>query len=247
MEPIPAASFGKSHIKLIAVSIILLVTATFMRGGFTLGKFGFSKAESAPNKLTLAEAKAQAHQIVAEKYGDDNSSSLAEKSQAQLAEIDPNFGQGSVLGASIGVDGNIDISSVLNSDAISSAKINVYQTENKLQLNGYGTQLHAIEEKFGAVILLGALTTRDQASLQQAQSGYKNIISALQEMQVPAQFEEYHRMKLVYYSSLVSMADSMASEGPSEQAATATTLFFSLNEKLETLRSQLESQYGVLL
>jgi len=248
MEPIPLASFGKSHVKLIAVSVILLIAASFMRGGLKLGSFGFSSAQSAPEGLTLEEAKVQARQIVAERHGlDSDSAAMAEQAQAQLAEIDPTYGDGSVLGSSIGTDGNIDTDSILNSDAVNSIQINTYQTDDRLQLNFYASQVHAVESHYGAIALLGALGTREQSSLLAAQAGYKNIISELQGIKVPSQFSQYHKMKLVYYSALASMADSMASEGPNEQAATAASLFFSLNDKIDALRPQLESQYGVIL
>ncbi len=248
MEPIAAGSFGKSHIKLIALSILLLVAATFMRGGFTLGAFGFSSAESAPEKMTYEQAQAKAKQMIEEKYsalpagGQD-----PEQLQQQLAEVDPNYGQGAVLGTSVTSDGNIDVESLMGSDALKAVDVKTYSTDNKLELNAYGSQIRAIENKHGAFVLMGALSTREKSALAQASTGYKNIISDLQSLAVPEQFEEYHRMKLIYYSALVSMAESMASEGPNEQAATATSLFFSLNDKIDTLGSQLESQYGVLL
>lgn len=248
MEPIPAVSFGKSHLKLIGASILLLIAALFMRGGFTLGSFGLSQADSAPKRITLAEAQAQAHQIVMEQSGGvADGAALAEKTQEQLAEIDPNFGGGAVLGASVGDDGNLNVDELLNSSAIKSAQINIYQTQDPLQFTAYSSQVHDLENKYGAIILMTALSTRDQASLQKAQAGYKSIIAGLQAMQVPSQFEEFHRIKLVYYSALATMAESMASEGPNEQAATATSLFFSLNDKLESLSAQLASQYGVML
>lgn len=248
MEPIAAGSFGKSHIKLIALSILLLVAATFMRGGFTLGAFGFSSAESAPEKMTYEQAQAQARQMVEEKYASMPAGGQSpEQLQNQLAEIDPNYGQGEVLGTSVTSEGNIDVESLMSSDVLKSVDIKTYTTDNRLELNGYGSQVRAIENQHGAVVLMGALSTRENSALMQANRGYKNIISDLQTISVPEQFEEYHRMKLIYYSALASMAESMASEGPSEQAATATSLFFSLNDKIDTLGSQLESQYGVLL
>jgi hypothetical protein len=247
MEPIPAASFGKSHIALIGVSIVLLVAATFMSGGLKLSSFSFSSAQSAPKGLTLAEAQAQAHQIIAERNGTGtgDSTALAAQNQEQLAEVDPSYGKGSVLGAS--TDSSADVDQVLNSDAIASLPISSYQTSDPLQFNGYARSVHAVESKYGADVLLGALTTRDQASLQAAAAAYKNIIAGLLEVKVPSQFIEYHRMKLVYYSALAGMASSMATDGADDQTAAAASLFFTLNDKLQALQTQLESQYEVIL
>ena len=242
------ASFGKSHLKLIAVSVILLIAATFMRGGLKLSSFSFSTAKSAPQGMTLEEAKAKARQIVAERHGSAvDQSVLAEQTQDQLAEIDASYGGGEVLGAATASEGNMDADSVLNSEAVNSIQINTYQTSDKLRLNSYASQVHAVEGKYGAVVLLGALGSREQSGLQAARAGYKNIISSLQALLVPSQFSEYHKMKLVYYSALASMADSMASEGPNEQAAAAASLFFSLTDKIDALGTQLETQYGVIL
>jgi hypothetical protein len=248
MEPIPAASFGKSHISLIAVSIVLLVAASFMRGGLKLGSFGFSSAKSAPKPLTYEEIKAMAHDKVAQNNAAAADSSASDaQTQAQLAEVDPTYGTGSVLGASIGPASDADVDQVMNSGLISSLPISTYQTTDALQFNAYASAVHAVENKYGGEALIGALTTRDQASLQSATSSYKNIITGLMAVKVPTQFLEYHRMKLVYYSSLAQIASSMSGDGNNDTAASAASLFFSMNDKILALQSRLESQYEVIL
>lgn len=249
MESNPVFSFGKNHLGLIAISIVLLSVATFMRGGFTLGAFSFNKAESAEQGLTYEQAKEQAQKIVAEKYAGigSNTEAQSQLTQQQLAEVDPNYGEGAVLGTSVDSQGNIDVDNLLSSQTMQALQIFTYETQDRLQLNYYGTQVSEIENKNGALLLFSALSSREQSSLQRAASGYKTIAAELQAMQVPTQFEQYHRMKLVYYSSLATMAESMASEGPGEQAATAASLFFALNEKIANLGAQLETELGVML
>lgn len=253
MEPIPAASFGKSHIKLIAVSIILLVAASFMRGGLKLSSFGAASAESAPKPITLEEAQAKAHAIVAAQAtadGDD-SAAAAQQTKEQLAELDPNLADelagGSVLGASTGVDPTVDADQVLNSDTVTSLPITSYVTSDSLDFNTYATQIHRVESKYGANVIIGALSGRDEASLQGAANNYKGIVAELRTMRVPSQFLEYHRMKLVYYAALAQMASSMTADGPDDSAASAASLFFSLNDKIKSMRTQLNSQYEVIL
>lgn len=252
MESIPATSFGRSHIKLIAVSVVLLTTALFMRGGFTLGSFGFSSSEAAPKPMTLLEAQAKAHEIVAAQNaanGTSDSAAADAQTQSDLAQLDPSFGTGSVLGASTGVgaDTSVNADDVLNSDVVTSLPITTITTNDPLDFNTYAIQVHAIESKYGANIIIGALSGRDEASLQSAANNYKGIVSEFRVMKVPTQFLEYHRMKLVYYSALAQMATSMSASGPDDTASSAASLFFSLNDRIKTLKNQLMTQYEVVL
>jgi hypothetical protein len=247
MESDSGTSFARGHIKLIVLSVVALTAALFMRGGFTLGAFNFGHAKADKPGMTYEQALAQARQILAQQGGAQGSADSSQ-TQSQLAELDPTMSApGQVLGASTGLDTSVDPDEVLNSDVVTSLPLNIYQTNDRYDWNDYALQLHQIESEYGTNFAIGALSGRDPQSLESSAQTYKAVVAELRNLKVPSQFENYHRMKIVYYTSLAQMALSMSPNGPDDNAISAASLFYSLGDKIKTARVQLSAQYGVVL
>ncbi len=235
--------FTSAHFLLIAACLVLLLGFSVVKGSLTwqtlINLNPLHAAAETSKVLTYDQIKAQVDATYQASYTADD------KTKEQLAEVDPTYGIGEVLGAS--TDTTIpNADDVLKPEQVSTIKVKTYATDNPKDWQDYSDKLKFVEDYYGASDLLQAFTTQDTEALKKAEPIYLSLIGELKAMPVPSQFEQYQQYKIMYYASLVDMARSYTSTDPSA-GSSAGLLFFSLQDKVSNLQAQLSQQYGLSL
>lgn len=243
--------FTAGHFGLIALCLALLLTFSVVKGNLSWSSLvnvvhSIQAAAPEPHVMTYDEAAQVAANQAPAASATDDSQALQQAQQQQLAQVDPSLGDsGQVLGAS--TDALPSIDQMFTEQKLSAIQLSLIQNATPTQRQQYATQVKFVESYYGTGTLLSALTTQDKDQLTQAEQGYANIITELGQIKVPTEFEQYHKLKMIYYSTLMAMANSMAGNDPNADMSTAGTIFFGLNDKLNTMAADLSSRYGVSL
>lgn len=230
------------HLGIIAACAVILLALTVMKGGF---RFSLKSSSASQPGLTYEEAKKMA---VAQMGGEPESTYDPDIAQQQLAMIDPSLADGQVLGASTGLEGMMPAAETVFTDSIlNQIKIREMNESGVEAVKKYADQLTAAESQFDILTLLGFLAGQDAKSLETVPAKTKEIILALAAVEVPKELAEYHRLKMIYFTTMGNVALNLAGKTGDADLDNSTTLFFSLTERLQNIQAEIYNKYSVTL
>jgi len=245
------SSFGftAGHFMLIAACIVALLGFAFLRGDVTWAKLTSNlpllHAASTQPLVTYDQALAQAKQ----QLGMDNalpaqSGVVANQQKSDVALLDASSTAGSVLGASTEPLPSVD--ELFTQEKLDAINVNSTPVTNQQTVQDYFNNITVVEINYNAPVLLSAFAAQNSDVLSKTHDAYLQMIADLRGIPVPAGLVTYHKMKLVYYSTLASLADSMSSgDSGRSDSILAGNLYFELSGKVDQMETQLKAQYGI--
>jgi len=230
------------HLGLILLCAGLLVGITFMKGGFKLSLGG--EAKGAAQKYTLEQARRD----VALELGEGGESLNNSNTANQLALLDLDLAQGSVLGASTEGDGVFPAAEeIFTPQVLDVIKLNIINENSKESIIKYARDSMLAESESGAFNLLASLNSTDSEVLLDTSSEAKKIVSSLAKIQVPGELEEYHKLKMIYYITLGDLGGGLGGASAGVDFDSAAVGFFSLADKLGKIETEIFNKYEVRL
>lgn len=231
------------HIGIIAFCAMVLIALTFIKGGF---HFSLGSANpSFSNALTYEQAKQETFAVMGSAPNIQAGSSQA---QNQIAMLDPNLQQGSVLGTSTGVSDLFPAAeTVFTPDVLGQIKINLQKNSGPDSVQIYANQISALEADSDVLSMISDLNSDDAKILAAIPDKTKKMVEALAKISVPSDLAEYHRLKMVYYTTFGNLATNLSGQQGLSDTDSATTLFFSLTDRLERIRTEILNKYNLTL
>lgn len=234
--------FTKGHIATIAVCALALAGIGFMKNGFN---FSLSKASSGEIKpytyeMALAEVESQ---------GSSSGEHSADENRNQLAMLDSNFSEGSVLGASTGTLDSVipDAQDTLTPEVLAPIKINLLPNTTTESLKQYVEDVRAVELQDEADVILSNLNSDDKKLLEETAKKVIPLVQDLLLVPVPKALEEYHKIKMIYYLQLSNLAEGYAGVVNAPDPKETGMQVFSVTERLSKIQSEISDKYGVRL
>lgn len=234
--------FTKGHIATVAVCALVLVGIGFMKNGFNFSLTKASSAEVKPYTYEMALAEVQAGSV-------DGQGTTEEENRNQLAMLDSNFSEGSVLGASTGTLESVipDAEETLTAEVLAPIKINVLSYTSEESLKQYAEDVRAIEIQDEADMILASLNSDDKMLLQDTAKKVIPLVEDLLLVPVPKALEEYHKIKMIYYLQLSNLAEGYAGVANAPDPKETGMQVFSVMERLSKIQSEILATYGVRL
>lgn len=228
--------FNINHIGLIGVFFLLILGLTFTQEPLLLEnllKFKFLKADNTTEQQVASESASAAPISEA---GIDN---IIDEKNKLSSLIDPSFSEGSVLGLS--TDAQESITDILSEKNLSSIPVKqVDDTKENISL--YVDQVQLVEDYYGSILILSAISSQDVTASTQAIPLTQNIISELKAMDVPTKLVRFHRLKMMHYSVVLNMLENIAYQKSPKDKAAAGVLFFEITNAMESSKSDLVNQ-----
>ena len=235
-------NFG--HFGAIMLCALVLVFVSWMKSGF---HFDFApSAQSAAPSLTYEQAEAQA---VAE-VGGSPASNVADAGQTadEVAMLDPSSQNGSVLGTSTDDSALFPpADDIITPAMLDQIKIKAIPDSGADAVTAYSEKVTYVESTFNSLGLLADLNSEDQATLKTAGANANQIVAALGQIPVPNELVQYHKLKMMYYTTIGYLAKNFSGETTNLSVENLSTLMFSLSEKLDALESDMMTKYNVQL
>ncbi len=237
------AQIHGGHLALIALCAVLLVGVTFMKNGFTLH---VKAGEEKKVKVTKAEIERQVAMEMNQNYqtGGDNQDEIA-----KLAIVDPNFSEGLVAGTSTAsqIEG-LPSASDIPDEVLNAIKVLILDgPTNATTVMEYANQVVLVESTHNAMGLLIAVSGEDVEAAKAARPELDALILDLAKVPVPSQIQNYHKLKLMYYESLIQWANNSAQEPGAVNIETLSSGLLALTDKLSLTEREIEEAYGVTL
>ncbi|GEM_PF-3385237 len=240
--PKQAPALHGGHLALVAFCAAALIALATMKNGFSIPEvFSTSVQVQAPVKITYEDMR---HQVLAERGSVDTI--IQQKNQNQIALLDPTFGQARVLGAQTDQSPFPHAESIFTPELLSKITIKHSADTSPEAVESYVQQLLLAETNLHSLDIIASINSSDPKSQTFAQSQAKLLVAAFAQIPVPAGLEEYHRLKMVYYTIAAHLGDALGT-GKGEQVEGNSMLFFSLTDRIERLRQEASVRYHVEL
>jgi len=234
--------FTKEHIAMVAVCALSLAGIGFMKNGFNFSLTNSSRNEMKPFTYEMALAEVQG-------TIPDGQGTTEDENRNQLAMLDSNFSEGSVLGSSTGTLDSIipDAKDMLTPEILAPIKINLLSYTSDVSLNQYVEAVRFIELQDEADIILANLNTDDKTVLKETSKKVIPLVQDLLLVPVPKALEEYHKIKMIYYLQLSNLAEGYAGVPNAPDPKETGMQIFSVMERLSQIQSEILATYGVRL
>jgi hypothetical protein len=228
--------FNINHFGLIGVFFLLILGLTFTQEPLlleNLTKLKFLKADNA----TEATMTVQGAEVPpTSESAIDN---ILEEKNKLSSLIDPSFSEGSVLGLSTEAQESVtEILSDKNLNTITVKEV----SDSRDNISVYVDQLKLVEDYYGSILVLSAISTKDATAATEAMPLTKGIISELKAMNVPSGLVRFHRLKLMHYGVVLNMLENIATEKTSKDRAAAGMLFFEITNSMESAKTDLVNE-----
>lgn len=238
----PAFDLHFGHLGVIALAGLVLVGLTFMKAGFRLPLLSQTSSQK---QLTYDAVKSQ---VLAENSLQNSNQSQDQNgaSEQQLAIIDPSRQEAQVLGASIGLNGEFPAAEeMFTPQVLSVIKIKLLPDTNAEALKKYSSQVALVESYNQVADMIGKLNGDDKETLLQAAKDSKIVVANLALIQVPKDLAEYHKLKMMYYTTLGQMAEIFAGTRDNAELTNTSAIFFGLTQRMENIKSDIQNKYSV--
>jgi len=243
MQDTEAVQSGKEqihfgHLGIIFACAILLSGVMFMKNGFVLPKLRPAPAA----QYTYEQAHAEA---LAEAGGSEQN--LGNDSQTQLAMLDPSLGEGRVAGASTGTLADMGIQpaeEIWPQASLDQIPLKLVKNASTEQMQSYKEQLDQVETYYDSTGIFSSLDSEDKALLESTATRAYTLGSALLAMDVPEQFSEYHKYKIISYMQIKALLDGQLGKNGAMDDKEASLQIFSLLDKITRLKTEIFNKYN---
>ncbi|MCL5775350.1 MAG: hypothetical protein M1333_04045 [Patescibacteria group bacterium] len=226
------------HLGIILACAVLLSGVMFMKNGFTLPKFHSTPVAQYTYEQAHAEALAEAGRSD-QNYGND--------SETQLAMLDPSLGEGQVAGASTGTLADMGIQpaeEIWPQASLDQIPLKLIKNASTEQMQGYKEQLDQVETYYDSTGIFSSLDSEDRALLESTATRAYTLGSALLAMDVPEQFSEYHKYKIISYMQIKALLDGQLGKSGAMDDKEASLQIFSLLDKITRLKAEMLNKYN---
>ncbi|MDE2311538.1 MAG: hypothetical protein KGJ93_00405 [Patescibacteria group bacterium] len=234
--------FNFGHFGAVALCAVALLFTTWLKNGFSLSDRTSATAPGPVLTYEQARAEVAADQNSNQAQSPGNSKQTAE----DLATLDPNSYGGSVLGTSTDAEMFPPADQMLTPAMLDQIKINTIDATGSTTISQYSRDLTYVESQSNTLGLVADLNSGDAATLKKVEDNAKNVVANLAKIPVPKELAEYHKIKMMYFTTLGFMARGFAGD-QSVGMDNLSTIMFSLSEKLDQTESDIYNKYGVQL
>lgn len=238
---IQSLGFTLRHLQILVVAFLLIGSLTLAKTGINFKSFFVNADET--KQLTYEEVR---NKIYTENPLPTLEDSISAEDSAQLALLDRSLDQGEVLGDSIGIGTIPPADQIFNREQLDAIKINTQPT-NVDTIQKYKIDLLGVESQDEAIVLIGSLNSNDPAVLEKAKEQATTVMQKLFNVVVPDELADFHRYKLIYYQTLSGMVDGFASNSKDSNFENSSKIFFSVTNKIEQTKAEIQTKYNIEL
>lgn len=235
--------FTSGHAHLLLVAVAIFGVLFFAKSNLSLRAL-FVKADDKVEMLTYEDARAQ---VIAARGGEVGENPEAEaEAERQIALLDRSLDNGQVLGEAVGLEVPV-ADQIFSQDALNKIPVKVITNSLPDDAERYSNRIAYIETSNDVLSLLANINSEDSTTIKKSQIQATRIVQMLGSIYVPQDFVEYHRYKIMYYTSLINIADIWMKNRPETDLKIQSELMFSVMNRIESLKKNLQDQYHITL
>ncbi len=224
--------FNRNHFLIGLTAVAIFGVLVFSKTGVSLSAM-FTKADETQPVLTYEQAKGE---VFAEMGIIDEEKYLAEL-ENQFALLDRGQVDGAVLGQAIGIGAVPNSEQIFTREMLDQIPVIKSSDNSREAIQRYSELLLGAEAESGAMISIANLNSSDPSVLNQAKVSAAKAVSNLKSLSVPSELADFHRYKMIYYQNLVAIADSLINSDENQDLQNQTSIFLSITERINQIKS----------
>lgn len=241
ISKLKSLGFTAGHAHLLLVAVALFSVLIVAKSGINYRTMFASAESTKPQTLSYEDALSQAQADNAQ----PTEQSTAED-DAQIALLDRSLDSGQVLGDSIGIGTVPSAEQIFSREKLDQIKLNTVPTDSK-SIQMYSDNLIGVESQNDASTLIGNLNSSDPDVLKQTKQQADATVQKLSALIVPTELADYNRYQMIYYEALSNMAQGFATNTLDTDFQNTSKIFFSVTNKIEQTKSDIQQKYQVSL
>lgn len=234
--------FNRNHFLVGLTALALFAVLVFSKTGITLSAM-FTNADDSQPLLTYEQAKGEVYAqmgiVDAEKYLQDL--------ENQFALLDRGQVDGAVLGQAIGIGAVPSSEQIFTREMLDQIPVIKSSDNSREAIQRYSELLLGAEAESGAMISIANLNSSDPLVLNQAKESAAQAVSNLKSLSVPSELADFHRYKMIYYQNLAAIADSLINPDATQDLQNQTSIFLSITERINQIKSDIWDKLQVQL
>ncbi len=232
--------FTSGHAHLLLVAVAFFAVLFVAQSDISLRAL-FANADSEVTMITYEDM----HAKIASEYGGINLQADAE-AERQLALLDRSLDSGKVLGDVVGIGAIPSVDNIFTRAQLDTITVTTVATNNN-SVQKYAEDVLGVESQNGAVELMANLNSSDISVLRKTEEQVSVINSKLKGLTAPSELADFHRYKMIYYQSLASMANAFATNTLDTNFQNTSKIMFSVIERIEQGKNEIQNKYQVSL
>lgn len=229
--------FTQGHAHLLLVAVAFFAVLTFVQSDLSL-KALFANADDEVVMLTFDQVQSE----VEAEYGGISTEADA-VAEEQLALLDRQLDEGTVLGEAIGLGAIPSAESLYSPEQLNSVKIFSVVPTDQQSVVDYYDRILRIKSYYDTTQMFANLNSNSPEAMKDTQDTAKEIVYSMEQIPVPSELVEYHKYNVFYYQTLAAIAEPL-SGGEGDLSSYSKTLF-SLMNKIGNIESGINSKYNI--
>ncbi len=231
--------FTLAHAQLIAIAVVVFVILVATQSSLDI-KAMFAGASTPEKMLTYESVRTE---VLAENGSDSNQDEMNAENARQLAMLNLSD-NGEVLGVNSDFPSAEELFSpeMMDKIAIKHSSLN-----GDAAIKKYADQILYVESAVDVLALLTNMNNEDHSAVEQSQNSAKSMIASMAAVPVPSGLEDYHRYKMMYYTTLINIGDIWLGKRDQSELQDQSKILFSLTEKIESIKASVLTKSSISL
>ncbi|MBI3232413.1 MAG: hypothetical protein HYZ51_05070 [Candidatus Doudnabacteria bacterium] len=237
------------HLGAVVFCAVFLIAIAFLKGGYKVFQNQAGDKTQKAKTLTYQGAEAQSEKTLAEENKSVSSSNdLAGKNYQQLSIIDPNFGQGEVLGLNtneaLETLGYPDPKEIFAQGILDSFPVKMVNDGSEQAIENYKFEIDSPEIQNSVVALLASLSQDNSTELETQRD---EVLNALLAVEVPSPLVEYHKLNLLYYFFIVEAYKNNLVPDGTQKADNTDAALVVIPQRMSQIKKDIQTKYNIEL
>lgn len=235
--------FTIAHFATVGVCALALIALTFMKDGFSF-KANKTNAEGQTNsEVSYEKIKAK----VESKYSGETKIAETETDEKTMATLNPLHGAGDILGAASDSPLIPSADTLFPQVSLDKIEVKVFPDSSNEAMRRYVRDIAVIEATYNTIDMVTILAGTDQATMSKLGEDAKKVVSELKVTPVPPPLVQYHKMRMMMFTTMGMLADANAGKSPEISKNDLAAAFLSLIDKTDQISGEIYSKYQIEL
>lgn len=242
MNKLSALGFSRNHALLLGLGVVVFAILVYQKTDLSVSAMFATSAETG-ELLSYDQVRSE----LANTESGSSNIDVAKEMENKIALLDRQLEDGKVLGDSIGLGDIPSASEIFTPENLDSIKLNISNNNSIENLKRYQSQLTIIEADHDVISMLAKINSDNPSEISQSKTQAEEMIKSMVQISIPSNLVEFHRYKILYLSTLTNLAEIWLGDRAESDLKVQTSILFSVLNKIESLRSEINIKYQMTL
>jgi len=231
--------FNFAHLAIVGVCSFVLLGISVMKNGLPFS-FGKGQVAGVQSPMTYEQIKLQIEEEAARSLSESGDGNVGDLS----AILDPGEIEGEVAGLMTDIP---SFDELVRAEELSEIPLTIVEGNSRQAHQSYANEMIKADSNGNLLGIMSALSSGNEQTLKTSSMRAQQMTAYLSTVEVPEEFAEYHRLRMIFYSLLSQISEAYVNQNFTDSFVQNVQAIMSLSEKMDSIRVDLSERYGVVL